>query len=445
MSEPRVLLSFDASALASSEGIADWASECYRHWRQGRRVVAAVDGSPFEVLRFTRALKRAGMEARPVVGSRLASSGVSVMGLDGRTGSPFEHRRNLEHWAKIFDATCLSSVRIPRAVEPTQVVLLGAGTVGGGVLRRLLTMPKEFEVVAVVTRHPDNHPELAHAGIRHTSRWEDALEAKADIVVEAMGGLQPAEPAIRRALETGRNVVTANKAVIACRPDLATQTRFSAAVGGATPMVETVQRLTATKGIRSIKGVFNGTTNFLLNETASGRSLSDALKEAVAKGLAEADPSGDVLGCDAAYKLRILAREAWGVELDWQPELSLQDFEKAAEPGKRLRQIGEATPEGIRITIEEVGPTDALADLPGAMNALIVEDGEGNRHTIRGTGAGRGPTTEAVLADLADHRLAWAAPIRFGETSLPTEGGGRLRCRPPIVSLLARYGAKRVT
>ena len=246
-----------------------------------------------------------------------------------------------------------------------------------------------------------------------------------DVVIELIGGLQPAEAFIRTALCTGRAVVTANKALLAAKEKelyaLAERSgaslRYSAAVGGALPALEAVER--APRGtIVRLRGVLNGTSNFMLEKMAGGDDFPAALTAARAAGLAEADPSLDLDGSDAAQKLALLIRSA-GVSLDWQAisregisAVAAEFIRAARAAGGAVRLVAEAefSARGVIASVRPqwLAADDALRNCPGAWNALEIIDRDGRREIIRGCGAGRWPTTEAVLADLNDIRTALA-------------------------------------
>jgi len=205
--------------------------------------------------------------------------------------------------------------------RPLRVTLLGLGAVGRGVYEHLLGQEERFEIVAIAVRRRARHEASGVPG-RLLLSLDEALEVPSDIVVEAIGGIREAGDALTRALRAGRHVVTANKAVIAAHgPALAAipcregaRLSFSAAVGGVVPVIETLRGLRGR--VAKIKGVLNGTSNFVLDRLAEGVSPDQAVAEARALGYAEADPTDDLSGLDAARKLTLLAREAFGETLE---------------------------------------------------------------------------------------------------------------------------------
>ena len=296
------------------------------------------------------------------------------------------------------DSIALSEVK----AEPLRVALLGCGTVGGGVYQRVAALPEFFEVVGV--------------GTRHTTKLEELLEGAVDVVVELLGGEEPARTLISKALRLGRNVVTANKALLAT--DLAglqklatfngVSLKYSAAVGGVLPVIETIGRVRDEGPIHSISGVLNGTTNFVLDQLSQGRSLSDAVARAKQHGYAERDPQLDLDGTDAAQKLILLARAAFDVDLPFSSIHKRGIHHVRQQNGRVTRLVAECHRDTDGITAS-VAPAELPLDHPlarvsGVENRLLIESKTGKCWEIHGHGAGRWPTTEAVLADLFDLR-----------------------------------------
>lgn len=312
-----------------------------------------------------------------------------------------------------FDFACIGnevSTRVgaetttfrPIASQPKRLraTLLGLGTVGRGVLDRLLALPDQFEVVCCAVRSLDKHRDVT---VPITDSWEEALDVPSDIVVELIGGLDGAVSAMRRA--KGRFVVTGNKNAVATHWEEFGELSYSAAVGGAVPMIERVRQ---SSGINEIRGVVNGTCNFITDLVLAGQSYEEAVRAAIDIGFAEADPSSDVEGRDAAYKIAILARTAWGYEPgEFEVEgISRVDWEEARDQlrqGRRLRLVARANHQGdVHVGPEYVAETDPLGQTRGGGNALVITFEDGTSEVLRGLGAGRYPTTEAVMADLLD-------------------------------------------
>ncbi|HEU4769550.1 MAG TPA: homoserine dehydrogenase [Pyrinomonadaceae bacterium] len=287
----------------------------------------------------------------------------------------------------------------PKA-KPLRVVLLGCGTVGGGVYERLAALPELFKVVGVGTR---------------TTDLEALIAAPCDVVIELLGGEEPARTLVSAALRLGRHVITANKALLANdRQTLQTLAanngvaiRYNAAVGGVLPALETIHRARNVSPLQSISGVLNGTTNFILDQLANGADFDDAVLAAQNHGYAERDPRLDLDGTDVAQKLILLARAAFDVDLPLK-SIQKQGIENLKPGDGRTRLVAECRREshGFVATVTPVElPLDhPLAHVNGVENRLIIQFQNGKTWNVRGGGAGRWPTTEAVVADLLDLR-----------------------------------------
>lgn len=320
------------------------------------------------------------------------------------------------------------------SLTPLRVVLLGLGTVGLGVYRRLSALPEQFVVTAAVCRSVSRaasqgvEPSVLRAGAASVFAQADILD-NCDVLIEAIGGIEPAGGVVEAALARGIHVVTANKALVAARlpalREIAARSgaglRFAAAVGGAAPLVEAVERLCAEEraggGIVRIDGVLNGTVNFLLEAVSRGASFEDALTDAQRRGLAEADPTRDLSGRDAADKLAVLSAlvseggavlEAASVPRDELGAESSAQVQHVPTEGGAVRQVsriefgenGAVT--GAEVRLRAVPRGHPLADLPGALNAAVITLRDGTSVTVRGAGAGRWPTTEAVVGDVME-------------------------------------------
>lgn len=304
------------------------------------------------------------------------------------------------------------SLRQP--ARPLRVVLLGLGNVGRGVFERLRADPARFEVVRAVVRDPARHAAAGvPASLLSTNPW-DALNVAADVVVEALGGESPAAGVLHAALLRGRRVVTANKlAVVAAWPALrpwaegqAPRLRFSAAVGGEVPVIETLLDLARRGSVRRLRGVVNGTCNFVLDRIAAGESYAAALAEAQALGFAEPDPTADVSGLDAECKLRLAAWAAFGRWPDTLERAGIENTTSArrAGDGAALRLVAEleCLDDRLvgRIAPQWCPPEDYLAGARGEENRVEIVAASGERIRLAGRGAGRWPTTASVLGDL---------------------------------------------
>lgn len=390
-----VVLRFGHSDLESSSDLCSAASECYGWIRRGHKVVAVAPECADSGDNLAKALSTAGMRSHGVGVSRDAG----LRSLLSTHDVVVVHRQNSQK-------------------RRLRVTILGLGTVGGGVFDRLSSHPNDFEIVSSAALHPQKHPLVSLAGVPIETDAFAALESDCDVVVEAIGGLSPAHELMRHALETGRHVVTANKAVIASHPELeelAARRRLklllNASVGGACPMIERVEQ-SALAGIRELRGVVNGTSNFVLDRIIQGYDMGAAVGKAIELGLAEADPSGDIDGLDAAYKMTILAAKAFGIR--YEPKeirrQKLSDFNDTqirenARNGLVLRQVANATRNGASVSYQFLPESDPLSAPRGAENVLAITKVDGSNDLVRGVGAGRYPTTEAVFADLCDiHR-----------------------------------------
>lgn len=304
---------------------------------------------------------------------------------------------------------------------PLRVALLGLGSVGLGVYRELASQPELFEVTRIAVR---NVRRAADTGVPHTlltPSSREAVESGADAVVELVGGLSPARELLELAIERGCEAVTANKAVIARHgASLAALARvrgvtlaYSAAVGGVAPVLETIRSVAAGSGVQSVVGVLNGTSSFVLDRVAKGVDVDQAAREAFALGLAEADPTLDLNGSDAADKLVICAHAALGEWIDrgaidarGVDAVDDRDLGEARAGRGRLRLVARLHREGTGCTVR-VGPELITAAHP--LQALrddecgvAVGGLDGSLRFTSGRGAGRWPTTEAVVADLLD-------------------------------------------
>jgi homoserine dehydrogenase len=296
---------------------------------------------------------------------------------------------------------------------PFRIGLLGHGTVGSAFAGLL---PERADHVAHVT---GRRPELAGILTRSRGTFEEVLDAS-DLVVELMGGLEPARQYVLRAMEAGRHVVTANKQLLSqhgeelwdAARDHGVQLRFEAAVAGVVPVIRVLQESLAAAHVERLHGIVNGTTNFILTEMArTGASYADALADAQRLGYAEADPSDDVNGKDAAAKMAILARLAFDtpVRLDQVvyegiEQLTPDDMQYARDLGLGLKLIGtaERIDAGVSVRVHPafLYPGHPLASVNGPFNAVTVESPAITEITMSGPGAGGPETAAAVLGDV---------------------------------------------
>ena len=316
-------------------------------------------------------------------------------------------------------------------MKPINVGLLGIGTVGGGTFNVLARNREEISRRAgcAITLKMVGDKDLERArnitGGR-TTVTADALEVvnhpDIDIVVELIGGTTIAKELILRAIANGKHVVTANKALLAQHGNeifAAAQAKgvmvaFEAAVGGGIPIIKSLREGLSANRIEWIAGIINGTSNFILSEMRDkGASFGAVLKEAQRLGYAEADPTFDIEGVDAAHKLTIMAAISFGIPMRFSSayvegiaRLSEQDIRYAGELGYRIKLLGIAKRKAAGIELR-VHPTlvperRLIANVEGVMNAILVKGDAVGQTMFYGAGAGAEPTASAVVADLVD-------------------------------------------
>ncbi|MCG6895995.1 MAG: homoserine dehydrogenase [Thiocapsa sp.] len=317
-------------------------------------------------------------------------------------------------------------------MEPVKVGLLGLGTVGGGTVTVLSRNAAE------IARRAGRGIEISHAaaraydpdkiqGLESIGRiGQDAFavvdDPEVQVVVELIGGYSPARELVLQAIANGKHVVTANKALIALHGNeifAAARERgvvvgFEAAVAGGIPIIKALREGLAANHIEWIAGIINGTGNFILTEMRDkGRDFADALAEAQALGYAEADPTFDVEGIDAAHKLTILSSLAFGIPLQFDrcftegiSKVGALDVTYAAELGYRIKHLGitRRTNGGIELRVHPtlIPERRLIANVDGVMNAVLVKGDAVGPTLYYGAGAGALPTASAVVADLVD-------------------------------------------
>ncbi|KPF81949.1 homoserine dehydrogenase [Brevundimonas sp. AAP58] len=293
---------------------------------------------------------------------------------------------------------------------PLKVAIAGCGVVGGGLLKRLQADGR-FEVVGVLVRDPKKPRDVDAPAHLFTSDREALLALRPDILLEALSEGGAGHDLIRAALEQGIDVASANKQAISRDPqglaDLArakgARLAYSAAVGGGSPMIETVRAARAAGPIRGFEAILNGTVNFMLSRIQAGADFADALADARVAGFAEEDPSSDLEGRDSAAKVRLLAFEAFGRPAE---DVSCAALSEDFQPSGPVRQIGACFRVGdaLKASVSlDVGLDDPFfLALNGERNGLKVYGEDGRVWSCGGRGAGRWPTTESVLADLND-------------------------------------------
>lgn len=375
--EPQIrILKFGSSVLRSEADLPTAVQEIYREWRRGAAVVAVVPAFGDTTDDLLKRAEQLGLPPSPGAVAALLATGESA-------------------------ASALLTLALQRSGLPRR--LLAAGPLA-------------------------------------------LVEGEADVIVELLGGREPARRAVIRALKLGKSVVTANKALLAEEIDSlerlaargGARLLYSASVGGALPALEAVRR--SAGRIRAISGVLNGTCNYVLDRLAAGDSFETAVAAARAAGFAEADPALDLDGSDAAQKLSLLVREAFGVTPRWDtiPRLGIAGVDRAAlesavRQGRTVRLVASAerTSAGLRASVRpvEVPRSHPFAQTSGAGNALRIETTDGEVIDLSAQGAGRWPTCEAVLADLYDLAAARA------------RGGGVVERERGIEGVRAQEGA----
>jgi homoserine dehydrogenase len=316
-------------------------------------------------------------------------------------------------------------------LKPVKLGLLGVGTVGASTALVLKNNAAE------IARRAGRNIEIIQASRRDTSFGMPAASgdielvsdpftvvnnAEIDIVIELIGGYDPALELVMQAIENGKHVVTANKALIALHGNeifAAAQRKgvnvvFEAAVAGGIPIIKSIREGLSANHIESVAGIINGTGNFILTEMRDkGRDFDDVLAEAQALGYAEADPTFDVEGIDAAHKLCILASIAFGIPLQFDAVytegisgVSIEDVVYAGQLGYRIKHLGVARrrDQGVEMRVHPtlIPEKRLIANVDGVMNAVLVQADKLGPSLYYGAGAGADPTASAVIADIID-------------------------------------------
>ncbi|MDD4977383.1 MAG: homoserine dehydrogenase [Gallionella sp.] len=325
--------------------------------------------------------------------------------------------------------------------KPINVGLLGIGTVGGGTFTVLQRNAEEIARRAGrpirITVVADRNVELAKKVTGGTCRVTDdafavVADPEVDIVVELIGGYGVAKELVLKAIANGKHVVTANKALLATHgneifkaaQDKGVMVAFEAAVAGGIPIIKAVREGLTANRIEWIAGIINGTTNFILSEMRDkGLSFDTVLKEAQRLGYAEADPTFDIEGVDAAHKITLLASLAFGIPVQFDKahiegisKLDAIDIKYAEQLGYRIKLLGIAkrTAEGVELRVHPtlIPSKRLIANVEGAMNAVLVQGDAVGATLYYGKGAGAEPTASAVIADLVDvTRMHTADPL----------------------------------
>jgi homoserine dehydrogenase len=291
-----------------------------------------------------------------------------------------------------------------------RVLLLGLGTVGFGVYSHLKAAHDVFEIVGIGVKHLSKHDSLGISKKILSDDLENLLNRDADIVIELIGDPIIAEQCITKALQQGKDVVTANKFVIAEKGPILqalaeehhVKLCYSAAVGGSVPILETIHHIKnhLTDEIHSVTGILNGTCNYMLDLISQGKTFEEALFSAQKEGYAELDPSLDIQGMDAAHKLKIIARTAFHKELS---DFFVEGIEKVSTNGiVKLVAHCELKDNLLYASVKpEVVPlSHPFATIQGADNCVIIKTKKGKDYRLNGKGAGRWPTAMSVYSDI---------------------------------------------
>lgn len=316
-------------------------------------------------------------------------------------------------------------------MQPVRIGILGAGTVGSGTIKLLKENKAEMSrrlgrdliITHIASRNISRIRHLAQEGITVSDQINDVIYSPdVDIVVELIGGTDVAREAVLQAIKNGKHIVTANKKLLAEYGNevftLAAQNNimvmFEAAIAGGIPIVKALREGLAANQIQSVAGIINGTSNFILSEMRNhNSSFAEALKRAQELGYAEADPTFDIEGHDAAHKLSIISALVFGTPIHFNQcylegirHLDSQDIKYAEELGYRVKLLGitQRNPKGIELRVHPtlIPQTRLIAKVDGIMNAISVTANMTGQTLYYGAGAGAAPTASAVVADIMD-------------------------------------------
>ena len=334
----------------------------------------------------------------------------------------------------------------PQINKTLRVGLLGIGTVGGGtyavLTRNVEEITRRTGIKIIVTHVADKNLELAKAvtggnSIITTNAFEIVNNPDIDVVVELIGGCTLSKELVLKAISNGKHIVTANKALIALHGNeifaaaqlAGVMVMFEAAVAGGIPIIKALREGLGANRIEWVAGIINGTTNFILTEMREkGLAFSDVLGEAQRLGYAEADPTFDVQGIDAAHKLTIMAAIAFGMPMKFEQtytegitKLQQTDIKYAEELGYRVKLLGitKRTAAGVELRVHPtlIPEKRLIANVNGAMNAVVVKGDAVGPTLYYGAGAGAEPTASSVVADLMDvarlHNVASSSRVPY--------------------------------
>ena len=325
-------------------------------------------------------------------------------------------------------------------LDAMRVGLLGIGTVGGGTYNVLTRNAEEItrragrpiEITVVADKDVARAKELTGGKVKVTDdAFSVVSDPNVDIVVELIGGYGVAKELVLKAIENGKHVITANKALLAVHgteifakaQEKGVMVAFEAAVAGGIPIIKAVREGLSANRIQWVAGIINGTTNFILSEMRDkGLAFADVLKEAQRLGYAEADPTFDVEGVDAAHKITLLSALAFGIPVQFDKahiegisKLDATDIKYAEQLGYRIKLLGitRRRENGVELRVHPtlVPAKRLIANVEGAMNAVLVQADAVGSTLYYGKGAGAEPTASAVIADVVDvTRLSTADP-----------------------------------
>ena len=327
-----------------------------------------------------------------------------------------------------------------KPMQAMRVGLLGIGTVGGGTYNVLTRNAEEItrragrpiEITVVADKDVARAKELTGGKVKVTDdAFAVVTDPNVDIVIELIGGYGVAKELVLKAIENGKHVITANKALLAVHgteifakaQEKGVMVAFEAAVAGGIPIIKAVREGLSANRIQWVAGIINGTTNFILSEMRDkGLAFTDVLKEAQRLGYAEADPTFDVEGVDAAHKITLLSALAFGIPVQFDKahiegisKLDATDIKYAEQLGYRIKLLGitRRRENGVELRVHPtlVPAKRLIANVEGAMNAVLVQADAVGSTLYYGKGAGAEPTASAVIADVVDvTRLSTADP-----------------------------------
>jgi len=360
------------------------------------------DASRYEEISWDEATRVAG----PLIASR-------ALGFARKNKVPFRvGMPGLPSYTRVGAKT--GDMKVAQMPQKLRIAMMGLGVVGGGVFRRVAAHSDLFEIAKIMVRSPDKYIDQGYNPDLLATEFSGLLAAKPDVFIDVSGGIEPALSHCMAMLEKGVHVVSANKQAIAAGgQDLldfaqkhGAQLRFSSAAGGGMPVLEMCLRETGR--ITRVQALLNGTTNYMLDEIGQGRSYAEALKDAQDKGFAEADPTADVSGADAAAKIRLIAMLGFdeAITLDNIPMDTIADFNPDAPANGTWKRISNLWKDqngfSSALELRDLSRNNFLAQADGEEAHAIFDFEDGDHYRIRGKGAGRWPTTESVMADLFD-------------------------------------------